>query len=273
METRISLSPVHPRTFFILTYLLSWLIWIPLDLSHFGIGPFNIPEGLSNVVRLLGVLMPAVAALVLTSRAAGRGGVRNLLGRLAIWRVGWNWWAAAVLVQPVLVVVAGVVYNRFWGNPAVIVQPLGAVAAFVISTIFLAIASLGEEIGWRGVALPGLQSDRSALNASLILWFLWGIWHIPFWLLLDSFDQFGWSYLALNFLFGLPVTLYITWLFNHSRSSVLLAVAFHLSFNIVNTSIFPVTSNPGAFAVLIAIEWVVTLLFIRHLEPPKAQSV
>jgi hypothetical protein len=51
--------------FFGLTYLLSWLIWIPLDLSHFGIGPFSIPEATSNFIRLFGVLMPAVTALIL----------------------------------------------------------------------------------------------------------------------------------------------------------------------------------------------------------------
>ncbi len=41
---------IHPRTFFLLTFLLSWLIWIPLDLSHFGLGPFHISEGLSSIV-------------------------------------------------------------------------------------------------------------------------------------------------------------------------------------------------------------------------------
>jgi hypothetical protein len=49
----------RPFAYFILSYALSWLIWIPLDLSHFGIGPLHIPEGLSNIIRRLGVLMPA----------------------------------------------------------------------------------------------------------------------------------------------------------------------------------------------------------------------
>jgi membrane protease YdiL (CAAX protease family) len=262
-------TKVHPRTFFILTYLLSWLIWIPLDLSHFGIRPFHISEGLSSIVRLLGVLMPAIAALILTSRTGGQREIRSLLGRLAIWRVGWSWWAAAVLVQPILLVGAGLAYNWIWGNPAVTLITGGTIATFIINIIFLAIATLGEEIGWRGVALPGLQSQRNAFKSSLILGFLWAAWHIPFWLLLDSFDQFGWTYLVLNFLFILPGTFYITWFFNHSRSSLLLPVAFHLSFNIVNTALFPVTSTPAAFTLFIIIEWAITLLIIRRLEPPQ----
>jgi membrane protease YdiL (CAAX protease family) len=266
------LTKVHPRAFFILTYLLSWLIWFPLDLSHFGIGPFSSLEGISGIVRLLGVLMPAVAAMLLTSRAGGKGAVRALLGRLAIWRVGWNWWAAAVLIQPILLVLAGLAYNWIWGSPPVTLASVGTAAVFAINIIFLAIATLGEEIGWRGVALPGLQSRNSAIKSSLILGLLWAIWHIPFWLLLDTFDQFGWSYLALNFLFLLPGTFYITWFFNHSRSSLLLPVAFHLSFNILNTALFPVTASLGAFALFIAIEWIVALLIVRKLEPPQAQA-
>lgn len=263
-------STVRPRTFFALTILLSWLIWIPLDLSHFGIGPFHISEEISGLVRLLGVLMPAVSALLLTAHAGGRSAIGNLLGRLTIWRVGWRWWGAAVLVQPLLLVLAGLVYDRIWGNPPVTLQAVGPAAAFVISVIFLAIATLGEEIGWHGLALPALQSRRSALKSSVILGLLMATWHIPFWLLLDTFDQFGWAYLALNFLFVIPVTFYVTWFFNHGQSSLLLAVVFHLAFNIVNTAVFPVTLNPGAFALFIVINWIVALLVMRHLEPSKS---
>jgi uncharacterized protein len=264
--------PVRPLTFFLLTFFFSWLIWIPLDLSHFGIGSLHVPEEISNIVRLLGVLMPGVAALLLTAISSGRGAVRRLLGRLSIWRVGWKWWAAVILVQPVLLVLAGLVYNWIWGNPPVSILAVGPAVGFVISIIFLALATFGEEIGWRGVALPSLQSRQSALKSSLILGFLWAAWHIPFWLLLDTYDQFGWGYLTLNFIFVLPMTFYITWFFNHSRSSLLLPIAFHLSFNILNTALFPVTVNPGAFALFIAIDWVVTLMIIRHIEPTKVYA-
>jgi membrane protease YdiL (CAAX protease family) len=264
---------IHPLLFFTLTYLLSWAIWIPLDLAHFGIGSIHIPEATSNIVRLLGVLMPAVSALILTAIFGGQTAVRTLLGRLAIWRVGWSWWAVAVLVQPILLILAGLIYNVMWGNPLVTMLPVGVTSAFVINIIFLAIATLGEEIGWRGVALPSLQSLRTALNASLILGFLWAAWHIPFWLLMDTFNQYGWIYMLLNFLFVLPGTFYITWFFNHSRSSLLLPVVFHLSFNILNTALFPVTATSGAFALFIAIEWLVTILIIRRLEPPLDKGI
>jgi membrane protease YdiL (CAAX protease family) len=241
-------------------------------MSHFGIGPFHISEGVSSIIRLLGVLMPAVSALILTSRAGGRDAIRALLARLAIWRVSWIWWVAAVLVQPALLALTGLLFNSMGGQPPISPVLLTSVAGLIVNIIFLALATLGEEIGWRGVALPSLQSRMNAINASLALGFLWAAWHIPFWLLLDTFDQFGWTYLALNFIFILLGTFYITWFFNHSRSSLLLPVAFHLSFNILNTALFPVTTSPEAFAIFIAIEFIITLLIVRHLEPPMAQA-
>ncbi len=39
VSTNHSARPISMLQFFGLTYLLSWLIWIPLALSHFGVGP------------------------------------------------------------------------------------------------------------------------------------------------------------------------------------------------------------------------------------------
>jgi CAAX protease family protein len=257
---------VSPRSFFIFTFILSWLIWIPLVLSHYKIGPFNIPEGISILIRLVGVLMPAIIAIILTAQSGGRKATQLLFQQLAIWRVGWKWWAAAIFVYPFLLVLAALIYNLFIGNPPLPKAVLGSLSAVLFSIIFLLIAVLGEEIGWRGVALPGLQQRKSALISSVILGICWAVWHLPFWLLLDSFDQFGPFYLVLNFLL-FPMTFYLTWLYNHGRSSLLLPVAFHLTFNIVNTMLLPVTGNTTAFTIFIVLNWVVTLLILRHLEP------
>ena len=268
---RVSPWPVRPFNFFALTLLLSWAIWVPLALSHFGIG-LRIPDTTSGAVRLLGVLMPAGSALILSARAGGAAAVKHLLSGLLIWRVPWRWWAAAVLVQPVLLVLAAVIYNAAGGATPVQWLPPAPVATWLATIFFLALATLGEEVGWRGLALPELQRTRTPMAATVILGTFWAAWHIPFWLLMDTYTSFGVPYLILNFLFVLPGTAYITWFFNHGGSSVLLAVAFHLSFNVVNTAWLPTTMQPGAFAVLVAFEWVIAALVSRHLECEPAKT-
>lgn len=261
--TRPFTTSISPLRFFALTFFLSWLVWIPLDLSHFGIA-FHISESTSIILRLLGVLMPAVSALLLTSASREKGATRQMLSRLFVWRVGWMWWIAAVLVYPILLVASALTQN--WSGASRVSPTPQDAASLVVNIIFLLIAVLGEEIGWHGIALPALQQKYSALKSSLILGICWGVWHLPFWLLLDTFDQFGVLYLALNFVFVFPMVFYMTWFFNRTKYSLLLPVVFHLTFNIVNTALLPVTLNLGAFGILGALSWGIALLILPRLE-------
>jgi membrane protease YdiL (CAAX protease family) len=259
------LTSVSPGRFFVLTYALSWLVWVPLDLSRFGIVLPEIPSGTSALVRLLGVLMPAVAAMILSARAGGRSELGAMLSRLRIWRVGVRWWVAAVVVQPLILVGSGVLANLLAGEAAVPLVPFDSLGTFAVTAVFLLIAVLGEEIGWHGVALPSLQQRTSVLRAALVLGVLWAVWHLPFWLLLDSYAQYGPGYIGLNLLLIVPFSIYISWFFNNARFSILLPVAFHLAFNVINTAPFSVTMDLGAFAILITAEWVLGLLVLPRL--------
>jgi membrane protease YdiL (CAAX protease family) len=265
-STTRSLTSVSPGRFFLLTYVLSWLIWAPLVASRFDLIPVDMAEGTRNLLGLFGVLMPATSALILTARAGGRSEVGSLLSRLRIWRVGAWWWAAAVLLQPMLLIVAGGGANLLFGSTEVPWTTPDSVGYLIVTVIFLLIAVLGEEIGWRGVALPALQQRTSVLVASLVLGVLWAGWHLPFWLLQDSYTQFGPGYLGLNLLLIVPFSAYISWFFNATRYSVLLPVCFHLAFNILNATLFQVTMSIPGFGILIALEWVLGLLLLPRLD-------
>jgi uncharacterized protein len=253
-----AIKTVSPLTFFILTYILSWTIWIVLI-----IGASQIPEGVSNIVRLFGVLMPAVSALALTIHAK-RSGINELFARFKIWRVGSKWWFAVVLIYPGMLVAAGLIYNFFVaGSVNLMTVTAGTLIANII---FLSIATLGEEIGWRGVALPALQKKYSPLSSSLLLGLLWSVWHLPFWLLIGTLTQFGSFYFIMNFLFIIPTTFFITWFFNNTNGSMLLPTVFHVVFNVVNVAIFPVTGSIGAFGIFIVMQFTVMLGVIPSLR-------
>lgn len=247
--------------FFGLTYLLSWVIWIPLLLVHFNIGTFRMPEDLSDLVRMFGVIMPAVAAIILTAAVEGKIAVRMLFARLCLWRVPAKWWLATVFVYPVLLVLAAFLYRQT-GEPSALSFQAGTISSVVTNLVILAIATLGEEIGWRGVALPGIQRYHAPLPSSLLLGSLWATWHLPFWMLMDTYDRFGAGYVALNYLFIVLLTIFMTWLFNHTRSSLLIASVFHYTFNIVNVIFLQVTSKPGSYILFITLQGFVLILVL-----------
>jgi uncharacterized protein len=86
--------------------------------------------------------------------------------------------------------------------------------------------ALGEEPGWRGFALPGLQgSGYSPLVSTLILGALVTGWHVPLLFLEKGLLQ---PSIIAGFLLGtMAVTFWYTWLFNHTGGSVLMTIISH----------------------------------------------
>ena len=255
---------VSSLKFFLLTYILSWAIWISLIVAS-----SQISEGVSNIVRLFGVLMPAVSAIILTAYYLGRSGIGQLFSRLKIVKVGAKWWLAVVFVYPALLVISGLLYNLFYAQSGVKILEI-SFGGLLANIIFLTIATLGEEIGWRGVALPALQKKYTPFKSSLFLGLLWAAWHIPFWILIGTLSQFGWAYFIMNFLFIVPTTFFITWFFNNTKGSLLLPVVFHVVFNVVNVAVFPVTGSVGAFGIFIVMQFAVMLAITPALLKSKS---
>jgi membrane protease YdiL (CAAX protease family) len=99
--------------------------------------------------------------------AEGKTGLKDLLGRILRWRVGLRWYVIALGLPAVLALVTAGLHLLF-GAPTPV--QLGQLS---ILEPILFVLVLGEEIGWRGYALPRLLATRSMLSASLILGVLW----------------------------------------------------------------------------------------------------
>jgi hypothetical protein len=92
---------------------------------------------------------------------------------------------------------------------------------------------IGEELGWRGFMLPRTQSRYNALVSSLIVGFLWGLWHAPIYLIEGTAQSILRT--QVGFLTGLllftgstiVISVTFTWLFNNTRGSVLIAAILH----------------------------------------------
>ena len=106
---------------------------------------------------------------------------------------------------------------------------------------------LGEEVGWRGFALPRLQARHSALVATLLLTVGWAVWHIPLFLYRPGYTGLGIAGVA-GWLFSLVTgAVLLTWLYNSSRGSLLVVALFHATVDVVFTS---TSSSPMVVNVL-----------------------
>lgn len=233
----------HPLVaYFLLAYVLSWLGWVPLALGSQRLLPFSIPSGFTPAFMLLGSCGPFLAALFLVVMTQGLKGIRTFFQQFLIWRVGFRWYLI-VLFEPVLVTLIAMVFVFLLGgtsfnlaHPQVVHQlslPPDANPWALIVPVFLLVGlvggPLGEEPGWRGYALPKLQDRYSALVAGLVLGVLWTVWHLPLFFI-EGTSQFTTPFLLFA-LSTIASSILITWVYNHTRGSVLLALLFHTALN------------------------------------------
>jgi uncharacterized protein len=150
--------------------------------------------------------------------------VKQLLSRVGIWRVGVRWYVIALGLPTVLALAAAGLY--YAGGGSALVQ-MGAVSVLDFVVFVLVV---GEELGWRGYALPLLLEKRSAVVASLILGVVWGLWHLPTFLVPGT-PQYGLP-LPAFVLLTVEYSILMTWVFLHTKGSVLLATLFHGAINL-----------------------------------------
>jgi len=268
-KTMIQRLREHPTAvFFGLTFLLSWLVWVPLALDHYYLLPGRLNPGIVLVGRLLGTFGPAASAILVSRLSGGKPAVRALLGLLKKWRVGWFWYAAAGLVFPSLVFVVAAIYKLLPGAAPLPAQPV-SVANLVVTTMILILSVLGEELGWRGYALPQLQQRWPALKTSLVLGTIHTIWHLPFWIVLGELETYGPGYWLLSLVWVLALTTYLTWLMNNTGNSLLIAVLFHWSFNLVCVGFLPITTVIPAYLIFTFLACAIVIGILRRYGPQK----
>ena len=221
----MSLVRRHPLiTFFVLTYALAWILWLPLVVLQ-----DTIPAAPDLVLVLLGSNVPSLLAIVLTALLLGRGALRKLLGRLLIWRVDPRWYLVVVL-GPAALVGGMVAFNAFVGGPDISVGVSLLTVVITLAFFIFPGSALGEEIGWRGYALPRLQSGRSALSASLILGVIWAFYHLPLFFTGQAFRSP--SLLVPFVVSGLALSVILSWVYNSTGGSLLLVVVLHAAANL-----------------------------------------
>ena len=234
--------------FLLISFGLAWgiiglYVFLPEDMgAAFGQLTGNHP------LFYLAVYAPAIAAFVLVAHTGGTAGLRHFLGRALLWRCSAAWYLFLIIGIPLIFIIG----SAFRGNLLAEPFPFASLRSLLTALLLAAIKGPVEEFGWRGLALPLLQRKVAPIWAGLILGGVWGLWHLPAFVLSGT-QQSEWSFAAF-FTGCLAISVIATALFNQSRGSILLSAFFH--FSLMNP-IFP-DAQPYDTYLLIVVATLIT---------------
>ena len=233
--------------FFVIAFAWSWLFWLPEVLwnSRMYIAPFG----------------PTVSAFLLTYADEGVRGVKNLLKRGVDFHFRKIWLIPIFFLMPAIVglsLLLAILTGESMPEMPVLSQPWIIIPAFFY-ILFLG-GPLEEEFGWRGYALDRLQMKYNALVASVILGFIWGLWHLPLFFMPRQEMYYNipiWGFILGTILFSII----FTWIYNNTGGSILAMLLLHTMGNLSHF-IFPVNATKlgGLYSLILNLVVVVIIL-------------
>lgn len=258
--------------FLSLTFAAAWSCWAAAAALRRVSGPAAPAlAALAGAVVLLGVFAPGLVALALTGRAHGRAATAALLGRVLAWRVGARWYVFAAGYMVAVKLSVALVYRIATGAwPRFGPTPWYLMAAALVFSVW---AQAGEEIGWRGYALPRLSARFGLAPASLALGAIWAGWHLPLFFFPGS-DLRGQSF-PLYLMQVTALSVAMAWLYWRTGGSLLLVMLLHAAVNntkdIVPSAVAGAT-DPFALStslvgwLTVAVLWIAATIFLVQMR-------
>lgn len=237
--------------FFGATFALTWACQAP---GIMAMRSGETPAGLLMLLIAIGSAGPTLVAIGLSAVHDGRGGVRALLrpASSAPWLlmlVALLFPAAAHLIGSAALWIAGA-----YRAAHIVYLPLRP------EQIAIAIvAPLGEEYGWRGYALPRLQTIMTPVRASLLIGLVWALWHVPTLFVPEARGTTSLE-LGLYLVAYLSSSVIYTWLYNAGRGSMRGPLLAHLGIHLDN--VFRASALGDGLAPLFSTTVVLTLVAI-----------
>lgn len=172
-------------------------------------------------------ILPVSAATVFLYRECGWDGVRDLWKRIFDYRqiADKRWLLPTVLLMPATMV-ASYFSMRMMGKSI----PDSHISIFIAPVLFVVfcVFAIGEEGGWSGYAIDGLQKRWTALTSSIVLGSVWAAWHIvPY---VQAHHSSNW-WVVWQCLDTVVLRILMVWIYNNTGRSLFAMVLFHAMIN------------------------------------------
>lgn len=250
-------------TYLGLAYLISWTIWLPLYGPIFGLTdlptlPFH---------HGIGGIGPLISSFLTTWIFLKNEGLKNLLAKCL--QIKPLTFLGIALFSPFVLALIASLMSHIIDKTTVNLSELlrtkefpqfNLLTFFIYNLIFF---GLGEEVGWRGFALPRLQNKSNALIASIVLTVFWALWHLPLFFYRPGYSSMGFAGIF-GWVFSLLTgSVLLTWLYNSSRGNILICAVFHSTIDIAFTSDIADKNVINYMGFLITVWGILTILIFK----------
>jgi len=214
-------------------FLIAWLVCMLVFLAN---NTFINHAPFSPIMLIFTIVSVIPVAFVVSMVRSRLPAVRNYLSSLIRLRGVWGWALLALVLTPLLVLFSILINSLLDQQPITAYQlpkiSLALIGLIIIKFLyqFFFFNATGEEAGWRGFALPRMQSRISPLVACLILNLFWALWHLFPWMA-EGRPVFSLGYWAQIYIELLPGTVTLCWIYNRGKGSILVAGIAHAAAN------------------------------------------
>jgi len=218
--------------YFILTYLLSWPIWI--------LGDIVLPDDWQDLPLVIAAFGPMAAAMILIRNKEGKSGLKNWIRSRFNFRINILLYLSGAIILPFgLAAIHHLCYLVIGGQSGLEFgwHWLGYFL-FLFPTTLL--SGGNEEPGWRGYITPVLIKRFHPVLVCTIVGIGWATWYLPMYLI-DNWGSGNQPFIWL-IAYCIPLSVIMTWLYYRSKMSVIPVMLFHAGGNIVS-QYFPMETD------------------------------
>ena len=230
----------RPLRFYATCFFVTWAFWIAAAI----ISRSADDNGVSTVLMLLGLLAPAVTAVVTVLTSGNRALKLDLKRKLiGFYRVK----PLSILIAVIGfmgIVALSILLSTLFGqslNQFAFTEDFSFSIGGTSALLTILLAATIEEVGWRGYGEDSVASYFSWFTESIIFGTVWALWHLPlFWI--EGTYHYGLRQLGifyvLNFLISVnPMGFLTTWVYVKNNRSMLACIIFHLFVNTMQEKI------------------------------------
>lgn len=246
---RFPAESAFPWMFFLLTFGISWAFW----LSGLAVARRNPASGLVLAATVIGSFGPTLAAFAIAICQGGPKGASCLLHR------GFPSKIPVLYLVLIAVIPLGVNGSAYWlaGGRQPVFRP--GTILYTFALYFFLGGSVGEEFGWRGLALDRLQRRWNWIVSSVVLGLIWSAWHIPLSFVAGTTQSSTPQWMF--FLSTTALAVIMTWIYNCTGGNLFGMLLLH-TFENITVVIFPPIVATGVDLAAHYQAWIMTAVAV-----------